>query len=274
MVPLRIGCAGFSVPRAHWDRSGAVGSHLERTARLFNCVEINTSFYRHHQRTTYERWAASVPTDFRFAVKLMRTMTHERHLQDCADELEQFFSEVNGLGQNLGPILVQLPPRAAFDRRVASSFFASLRRHTQGPVVCEPRHASWFSDDATEVLMQFDIARCAVDPAPIPSAERPGGAATLLYYRLHGSPKMYLSPYAPAQLSQLASEFQQASAALSPHQEIWCIFDNTMVGHATTDALFLAGAVKNAPQTAKAHALAHAFPSAPHGAQAELSSPI
>ena len=61
----RIGCAGWSLPRALWPVFPAEGSHLERYAQRFDAVEIDTSFYRPHRRETYERWAASTPEGFR-----------------------------------------------------------------------------------------------------------------------------------------------------------------------------------------------------------------
>src|SRR3954469_8738705 len=114
-----IGTAGWSIPKEHAAPFPTTGSHLERYAQVFNAVEINTSFYRPHRRETYERWAASVPADFRFAVKLPRTMTQERRLEDCGDLLDRFVSEVEGLGPKLGVVLVQLPPSLAFEADVA-----------------------------------------------------------------------------------------------------------------------------------------------------------
>src|SRR3954447_13007277 len=66
--PIRIGTAGWTVPSKYLERVPAGGSHLERYARHFNVVEINSSFHRPHRRATYERWAESVPQNFRFSV--------------------------------------------------------------------------------------------------------------------------------------------------------------------------------------------------------------
>ena len=72
----RIGCAGWSIPKAHAGAFPAVGTALERYAQVFDCVEINSSFYRSHRPSTYERWAASVPDHFRFSVKMPKQITH------------------------------------------------------------------------------------------------------------------------------------------------------------------------------------------------------
>lgn len=108
-----------------------------------NAVEINSSFYRLHRTTTYERWAASVPESFRFAVKVPKAITHEHRLKNADDLLDRFLSEVSGLGPKLGPLLVQLPPSLRFEDGVADIFLSELRSRVEGPLVCEPRHTSW-----------------------------------------------------------------------------------------------------------------------------------
>jgi uncharacterized protein YecE (DUF72 family) len=79
---IRIGCAGWNLPSAKADAFPGPGSHLERYARVLRAVEVNSSFYRPHRRETWERWAGSVPVDFRFSVKVPRQITHFRRLRD------------------------------------------------------------------------------------------------------------------------------------------------------------------------------------------------
>src|SRR5215207_10102592 len=126
VATIRIGTAAWSIPKEHAVLFPAAGSHLERYGAIFNAVEINSSFYRPHRTATYERWAASVPEDFRFAVKVPKSVTHERRLKDAGDLLDQFVSEVGGLGPKLGPLLIQLPPSLAFQEGVADAFLAGL----------------------------------------------------------------------------------------------------------------------------------------------------
>src|SRR4051812_2052720 len=100
--PLRVGTSGWSVPSQYNGDMPAGGSHLERYARRFNAVEINSSFYRPHQHKTYARWAQSTPKGFRFSVKVPKDMTHDHGLAGCAALLDRFAAEVNGLGERLG----------------------------------------------------------------------------------------------------------------------------------------------------------------------------
>ena len=229
----RIGTAGWSIPAAVRDRFGSAPNGLARYATRLDAVEINSSFYRPHRPATYARWAQSVLDDFRFAVKLPKSVTHERRLVDVGTAVDAFLAEVRCLGSKLGPVLVQLPPSLAFDQPVAQAFFALLRQRTDAQLACEPRHPGWFSPAADRLLADFRVARVAADPPPVPGADRPGGWPGLIYRRLHGSPRIYHSDYSADQIDALASA-DRGSAAQS-----WCIFDNTALGSATRNALDL-----------------------------------
>ena len=149
---LRVGTAGWSVAAQYNGDVPTGGSHLERYARRLNAVEINSSFYRPHQRKTYERWAQSTPRGFRFSLKVPKAMTHEYSLADCGALLDRFAADVTGLGVKLAVLLVQLPPNLALEKRVAGGFFRSLRKRIDVPIACEPRHASWFTPDTNDWL--------------------------------------------------------------------------------------------------------------------------
>ena len=231
-----IGCAGWSLPRPLWPQFRAEGTHLQRYATRLAAVEINSSFYRPHQRATYARWAAGVPQDFRFSVKMPRSITHERRLVDCAELLDAFLAQVDGLGARLGCLLVQLPPSLPFDAPVAGAFAAQLRERHGGAIALEPRHASWFTPLADTLLHGAQIARVQAHPALHAAGEAPGGWPGLLYLRLHGAPKMYYSPYGASALQSAAAQLQAAHAQGT---QAWCIFDNTALGHATRNALEL-----------------------------------
>ena len=176
-----IGTAGWNIPREHAGRFPAVGSQLQRYAARLNAAEINTSFYRPHAVTTYQRWGAAVPPDFRFAVKVPKVITHERGLTRAREPLERFLAEIAGLEARLGPLLVQLPPSHAFDARRAGRFFELLRARHAGPVVCEPRHVTWTSPPASRLLVTYEIARVAADPPRAGGLREPGGWPGLVY---------------------------------------------------------------------------------------------
>jgi uncharacterized protein YecE (DUF72 family) len=230
MNHARIGCAGWSIGRETAAEFSAEGSHLQRYAVVLNAAEINSSFYRPHQPSTYQRWADSVPDDFRFSVKVPRSITHDQKLADIGGLLARFAAEAGTLGDKLGCVLVQLPPSLKLDAAVADDFFKRLNDSFGCMVACEARHGSWFAEDATELLRRHRVTRVIADP---PAGE-PGPyvpTTDAVYARLHGSPRMYYSSYSDEYLDTIARYIQGKDA--------WCIFDNTASGAALSNALTL-----------------------------------
>lgn len=233
MSQLFIGTAGWSVPAALAERFPGDGSHLERYARVMTAAEINSSFYRAHRRSTYARWSSAVPEDFAFSVKIPKTISHQKRCVDCSDELRQFLGESAGLGDKRRLLLLQLPPSFQFEQERMDRFFALCRRTGAPPIVCEPRHVSWFSEEANALLEAWRVARAAADPVRAPGAQTPGGWTGISYFRMHGSPRVYYSSYSEESLDHLASKISMAPG------KVWCIFDNTASGAAADDALKL-----------------------------------
>ncbi|UTY60116.1 DUF72 domain-containing protein [Massilia sp. erpn] len=231
MGKTHIGCASWSIPRQEADAFPAAGSHLERYAQVFNCGEINSSFYRPHQRKTYERWAATVPDDFLFSVKLPRAITHDARLAGCDELLARFANEVGGLGAKLGCLLVQMAPSHAFDHAIAKAFFHALRVRFSCLLACEGRHPSWFDASASDLLREQNIIRVIADP-PAGSTGPYKATTDACYIRLHGSPQVYYSVYPEERLSKIA-------AFMHEQDQSWCIFDNTAAGAAIPNALTL-----------------------------------
>jgi uncharacterized protein YecE (DUF72 family) len=227
-----VATAGWAVPREHASLVTREGTGLQRYSSVLGATEINSTFYRRHQPKTFERWRDSVGTFFRFAVKLPRSITHEAALASPREALAQFFDDVSALGDKLGPILVQLPASADFDRRRAGLFFRALRARYSGLVACEPRHAGWYTPAASGLFVDYDVARVVADPARPLDARQPGGSDSLRYTRWHGSPRTYWSPYSDADLLTLADSTLRAPV----HSAVWCVFDNTASGSALNDA--------------------------------------
>lgn len=257
MEPVTIGIAGWALPRADAEifPPAAFGSNLARYAAVFDAVEINSSFYRPHKPETYARWAESVPAGFRFAVKLPRTVTHEKRLQDAEPDLDRFVAEAGTLGAKLGWVLLQTPPSLRFDPAVAEALFSALRARldaraaaTHGRIggtvlACEARHGSWFGEEATALMRDLGIIRVVADP---PAGEPGPFAATCdseAYVRLHGSPLIYRSVYEPERLAQVAAWLrgQQGRALI--------IFDNTMSGTQVRQAQQLRQMLTSSPSS-------------------------
>lgn len=230
---IRIGTAGWSIAREAAEAFPAEGTGLERYSAVFSCAEINSSFHRPHRASTWEKWRESVPAGFRFSAKLPKTITHEARLVGTEALVDTFLGEAGLLGDKLAVLLVQLPPSLALDPAAAVAFFRTLRQRSPAKVTVEPRHASWFTDEAAALLVGAGVSRAGADPARVPGAETPVVVDGLAYWRLHGSPVVYRSSYAD-RLDTIAAALGETQAA-----ERWCIFDNTASSAATGDALAL-----------------------------------
>lgn len=233
-MAVLIGTAGWSLPRAEQEHFAGGASHLERYASRFSVAEINSSFHRSHRAATWIRWRDSVPESFRFSVKMPKAITHTAGLKGADELLTAFLGEVATLGNKVGCLLVQLPPKHSVDAGIARQFFEALRARTAVPIACEPRHASWFDAAADQLLQSCKVARVAADPARLPAAGSPGGWRGISYYRLHGSPKVYYSSYSPDFISTLA---RRVTEEVAGDRDVWVIFDNTTLGAATRNAL-------------------------------------
>jgi uncharacterized protein YecE (DUF72 family) len=234
-VTAIVGTAGWTIPAKDAEHFPAEGTSLQRYSARFGGVEINSSFHRPHRASTWAKWAETVPDGFRFAVKMPKTISHQAKLVDCAGLLGPFLEEVSGLGDKLAVLLLQLPPKLAFDQGLAEGFLAQLKSRTPVQIACEPRHPSWFDPPADALLERLEVARVAADPSVVEQAAVPGGWRGFSYWRLHGSPVMYRSSY-EARLDGYAAAI---AAAAEQGRDAWCMFDNTASSAATGDALAL-----------------------------------
>jgi uncharacterized protein YecE (DUF72 family) len=234
VAEVKIGTAGWTVPRQYADDFPAEGTSLQRYATRFRVAEVNSSFHRPHRQSTWERWRDSVPPSFRFSAKLPKEITHQRKLVDCGEPIDGFAEQVTVLGEKLAIVLVQLPPKLSFDELIVRSFFRRLRDSCSARIACEPRNASWFTPAVDDVLKELRVARVAADPAICPEAAVPGGWGELSYWRLHGSPVVYRSSYGD-RVTSFAGQLKRAAQSA----DVWCIFDNTASSAAMGDALRL-----------------------------------
>ena len=231
-----VGTAGWSIAGKEANAFPAEGTALERYSRVFSGVEVNSSFHRSHRPSTWAKWAESVPEQFRFSVKIPKTITHRAKLVDVDALVATFAEEVQQLGGKLAVLLVQLPPKLAFDADVAKRFFGTLRKVINTEIACEPRNATWFEEDVDAMLRELRVARVAADPGLSTAAGAPGGWRGLPYWRLHGSPNMYRSSYSDEVIDEYAAQIQEAIAGgFKP----WCVFDNTAASEAIGNALSL-----------------------------------
>jgi uncharacterized protein YecE (DUF72 family) len=244
-----VGTAGWSLslalaPRAHPGQGG-----LSRYAAYFNAVEVNSTFYRLPRAQTIERWRDGTPPGFRFTVKVPRSITHEARLVDVEQDIAELGERVARFERKLGALLIQLPASFEFDAGLVDRFISLLAGRTTAPLVFEPRHPSWFAEDATRLLVERDVARAAADPACCPAAALPLPASRVVYFRWHGSPRMYFSAYLPEALAELGASVLAARQSGGVRRDAYCFLDNTALGAAAVNALSLKAELLSAKPT-------------------------
>lgn len=208
------------LPRARW---------LEFYAERFATVEINNTFYRLPSRETFERWRERVPAQFVFAVKFNRYATHIRRLRDPEATVGRFLEAATGLGEKLGPILVQLPPRWNADPdRLAAFVEATPRVHRW---VLEVRDRRWLQPAVFDVLRTRGWALCIHDLLPDHPWEM---TADFCYLRFHGVD--YGGCYTEAQLEAVADRLRPW---LDAGRDVYAYFNNDREGFAVVNALSL-----------------------------------
>jgi uncharacterized protein YecE (DUF72 family) len=134
---------------------------LEHYTERFATVEVNNTFYRLPERSTFETWAERAPADFEFVIKASRFLTHIRRLREPAEAVQRMLDHAAGLGTKLGPILLQLPPNLQADPGRLDDTLAQFPSGQR--VVVEPRHQSWFTDEIYDLLANRNAALCLTD---------------------------------------------------------------------------------------------------------------
>ncbi|HUQ58585.1 DUF72 domain-containing protein [Lentzea sp.] len=227
---IRIGTSGWRYPewRDGFYRGVPQRLWLSHLASHVGTIEINSSFYRLQPPAYYQKWAASTPPDFVFAVKGPKLITHVKRLRHVEDALKAF-TESLALGPKQGPVIWQLPPSLRFDAALVRDFLALL---PPGRHAFEPRHESFRTDAYFDLLRAHNIAHVVSDAPTFPCIE--AVTADFAYVRLHGHDELYISSYSDEQLDEWAHKIRDWD------RDTYVYFDNTMQGAATGNAETLA----------------------------------
>jgi uncharacterized protein YecE (DUF72 family) len=131
-------------------------------ASHFRAVEINNSFYRMPAERTLQQWTAEVPPEFRFVLKAPQRITHFTRLkEESKDPLEYFLKTASTMGDQLGPLLFQLPPNMKQDLPRLQTFLSWLPAGVRAAF--EFRHSSWFDDAVFDALRAVNASLCVAD---------------------------------------------------------------------------------------------------------------
>jgi uncharacterized protein YecE (DUF72 family) len=202
-------------------------------ARHFDTVEINNSFYRLPTATTFDNWRESSPSEFCYAVKASRFITHMKKLKDPETSSAKFLLVVDRLERKLGPILFQLPPRWKVNLERLEEFLRTLPREHQ--YVIEVRDETWLLPEVYKLLRKYNAAFCIHDFADMKVPREI--TADFTYIRFHGpTSAKYWGSYSDRQLRDWADWIKQQRRRLT---SIFAYFNNDPEGAAVRNALRL-----------------------------------
>lgn len=207
-------------------------SQLSFYARHFDTVEVNYSFYHLPGPETYKKWAKAVPPKFIFAIKASRFITHIKRLRDVEEPWRQFIANARTLGEQLGPILFQLPPGFKADEKRLSGFL-DLISNNAPPVhpVFEFRHQSWFTEAIYSILKKAGATLCIAHSARYPCLEEI--TSHLVYYRFHGPQGLFASRYSDEELKVWTKKIRPL---LKDGKKVFIYFNNDFNGYAIENA--------------------------------------
>lgn len=226
-----IGCSGYHY--RHWrgrfyPEKLPMRRWFEYYSQHFQTLELNVTFYRFPQLSFLQNWYAQSPAGFTFSVKAPKLITHFKQFNNCQQLLADFYdTTANGLADKLGAVLFQLPPRLAYapDRlaRILDALDPAFAN------VLEFRHPTWWHEDVYAALRQRGVSFCGQSHPHLPDALLT--TAPTLYYRFHGVPDLYRSPYDEPFLHRMATETQASRA-----EQAFLYFNNDIDASAIANA--------------------------------------
>lgn len=229
-----IGVQGFSPPDwvgTFYPLGLAQRGWLSFYARVFNTVEMNTTFYAVPSASTVRGWAMRVPEHFVFSAKMPRAITHDKQLQDAEAELSAFLQRVRLLGDKLGAVLLQFPASFArqFEPRLRA-FLPLLPRDLCFAV--EFRHPSWQDDAVFELLREHGVAWCINHWQDLPVVVE--STAGFAYIRLIGDHQQFtdLGRVQRDRSQELASLAGTIADLATRLQTVFIYVNNHYAGHA------------------------------------------
>lgn len=221
-ITINIGCSSYAttswqplffpedLPRKQW---------FEFYCKYFNTYELNSTFYRFPTVKSLQSWYEKTPKEFKFSIKVPKTITHIKRMENCKEEIEKFYEIArDGLKDKLGCVLFQLPPSFSFTREKLEAVIAAMNPEFTN--VVEFRHESWWRQDVFEILRDNNITFCSANypklPTDIIKTSQTG------YVRMYGNPKLFYSEYTKEQIENLYNEVKSQN-----FKQAYIYFNNT-----------------------------------------------
>ncbi|MBT2619740.1 DUF72 domain-containing protein [Chryseobacterium sp. ISL-6] len=232
---LYIGCSGFynnDWKGSFYPENTPTKDFLTLYSKEFNAVEINSTFYRKPTAKTLIKWFDETPEEFRFFIKIPKTISHEKRLLDCKEEISEFCQHIHeNLKEKLSGFLYQFPP--SFKNTPENIELILKNIDSAFLNVIEFRHKSWWRDEIFDILRPKNIIFSGVSfPGNLPE-EVIINNNEVMYYRLHGKPVLYKSEYSEEFLNNLAEKIQISQ------NKTFIFFNNTWGVSAIKNAMYL-----------------------------------
>ena len=240
----RVGCSGWNYKSwrgRFYPRELASARWLSFYAETFDTVEVNNTFYRLPERSTFAAWRAQLPRTFLLAVKASRFLTHMKRLKDPEEPLARLFSRAAALKRQLGPVLYQLPGSFRIDLARLETFLAALPRSWDGRRlrhVMEFRDPSWYVSETFQLLERQHVALCLHDKDG--SEIDTPFVGPFVYVRFHGTSGRYHGSYTPRQIDWWARRLADRVTAGQP---VFAYFNNDPGATAVRNAQSLRSAL-------------------------------
>lgn len=160
-MEIRVGCSGWSYTSwvgPFYPKGTPQTKWLEYYSKVFDCVEIDSTFYSMPSPIRTKKWARTTPDDFRFTAKFPKVITHDKAFYNVDRELELFTASMATMKEKLLCLLIQLPPSISY-----KGGFATLRNFLKlvDPrfrYAVEVRNRSWFNEEFYEYLRGEKVA--------------------------------------------------------------------------------------------------------------------
>lgn len=236
-MTFHVGTSGWQYKdwRGHFYPTGLPQRRwLEYYAQKFSTVEVNNTFYRLPERSTFEGWNEVLPQGFLVSVKMSRYLTHVRRLREPAEPVARFLGRADALGAHLGPVLVQLPPNLTVDPEALDAVLAEFGKTVR--VVVEPRNDSWWVDDVRAVLENHNAALCWADRGSR-SLTPLWRTADFGYLRMHSG---LASPSPSYGTRAIDGWLERLHAAFTSSEDVFVYFNNDTGGAAVDNAMTMA----------------------------------
>jgi uncharacterized protein YecE (DUF72 family) len=241
---VRIGCSGWNYKSwrtTFYPTRLPIKEWLRFYTSHFDTVEVNNTFYRLPERSTFESWREQVPEGFLFAVKASRFLTHMKRLRDPEEPLDRLLSRASALGPALGPVLYQLPARFTRDLFRLDDFLNALPQRIGKAAmshVMEFRDPSWYVSDTFDLLQKRGVALCLHDK----DGSKIDGpfVGPFVYVRFHGTSGHYHGSYPSAQLTRWAVRLAEQAA---DGKRVFAYFNNDPDAIAVANARTLRSAL-------------------------------